>query len=268
MALYRASTLDWTAGELARLEAMRARVQARTDALAAWLPDEVGFIKTNDRVEGGLPHTRGTAIVFGDDLPEDDATLDELYFHELFHVISRRNMQRRDEFYALVGFQRCTRLNLPRELWRARITNPDAPVDAYAAPFAERWVMPRLMSNSATYEAGKDGFTAYFDLRFLVMTRDARGVCRVVREDGEALVLSVEDGAAAVLAASGGNTGYVLHPEELVADNFAQLMTGQRDVASPAVHERLRVFLGVPVDVLRPAEADTDAYPVPYPVEP
>jgi hypothetical protein len=40
----------------------------------------------------------------------------------------------------------------------------------------------------------------------------------------------------------GRNTGYIIHPEEILAENFAQLATGKTG-PTPEVHERLRAAL-------------------------
>ena len=52
---------------------------------------------------------------------------------------------------------------------------------------------------------------------------------------------------------TGGNTGYLIHPEEALADNFALLIVGSdRPVPSPWVLEKLRSWLDIPQEVLPP----------------
>lgn len=41
----------------------------------------------------------------------------------------------------------------------------------------------------------------------------------------------------------GRNTGYVIHPEEIIAENFALLVTGKRDLPSPEVIAKIRQVL-------------------------
>jgi hypothetical protein len=43
----------------------------------------------------------------------------------------------------------------------------------------------------------------------------------------------------------GRNTNYVIHPEEILADNFALLMMDKRDVPSPEILEKMRRALGL-----------------------
>jgi hypothetical protein len=246
--LYAGAARAWTDEERARLDAMVARNRARLDLVAAWLPDEIGFIKATADVEGGLPHTRGAAIVFGAGLPREDSTLDDIFFHELFHVLSRRNAARHDELYALIGFEPCTRIDLPGYLVPRRITNPDAPIDRHVVPIVagDRYVLPRLMSNSDLYDAARPRFSSYFDLRFVLIERDGRGRCRAVRK-GRAPVFVEPDVAAAILRLrAGANTEYFFHPEEILADNFVQLMRGAVDLPDPSVHRRLAEWLRLP----------------------
>ena len=42
----------------------------------------------------------------------------------------------------------------------------------------------------------------------------------------------------------GRNTDYIIHPEEILAENFALLMIGKRDVASPEILDKMRSALG------------------------
>jgi hypothetical protein len=41
----------------------------------------------------------------------------------------------------------------------------------------------------------------------------------------------------------GRNTGYIIHPEEVLADNFALLLLGRTAVKSPHILDRLRASL-------------------------
>jgi hypothetical protein len=245
--LYRSSTQAWTEAERGRLAAMVERVRARTDAVASWLPEEIGFIKVTDAVEGGFPHTRGTAIIWGPSLPESDATLDYIFFHELWHVLSRRNAARRDEMYALIGFSACSAVDWPQELLDARLTNPDAPQDRHVIPYEDGfYLLPRLMASAPRYdETLEEGFGAYLMPQFVLADRDADGRCVPLREIEALMTFDIRAAAPYVFAAAGRNTNYIIHPEEILADNFAQLMVGRADVADPDVHARLAAWLGI-----------------------
>lgn len=244
---YAAAVEAWSDADAARLDALVARNRAQLDALAPWLPDTVLFIHASDAIDGGLPHTRANAIVMGPVLPGTDAGLDGLFLHELFHVLSRHATPAvRAELYGLIGFERCTRLHLPRGLRMHGISNPDVEDAAFTvavdAPDGRtRALMPFLSANPPRYAAGKPAFEDYFELVFLDMTRSATGACTLRR--GADAQLSPGEVRDALYAHTGRNTGYIFHAEETLADNFSYLMLGRTDLPDMWVLDRLRARL-------------------------
>lgn len=238
-----ANVLPWSAEERARLDAMIARVSPRLAALAPWLPARVQIAKLRIEASSGADFTRGNTIFLAGLKPTEDA-MDERFFHELFHILSRNNPARRDELYAIVGFQRCTPLTLDSAL-RARIlTNPDAPVVEYASDIIvdgqAAWATPLMVADLSRYTPRSDLFD-HVELQFMPLRRDAQGQCTA---DPGSMLTQAQLGAA-VIAHAGANTMYVLHPEELVADNFAQMMVGRRDAPSPEIYGRLATLLNI-----------------------
>ncbi len=252
-ALYAAEILPWTDAERARLEAMLVRVGPGVTSVQRWLPQDVLLVKNSDRIDGGLPHTRVNAIFFGPDLPEGDAALDEIFFHELFHVLSRQaartDAAQQDALYGIIGFERCMSLDLPAEVRARMFTNPDAPdvnhvLQAQGQP-ADIYLTPLLTADPAHYDPSITRLFDYFELDFIKVRRDAAtGRCSAVIENG-ALADFGDQGVPLLFARAGANTDYVLHPEEMMADNFAQLMMGRTDAPNPEVQQRLATLLGI-----------------------
>ncbi len=236
----------WTDAETARLEAMLVRRGAQLQALARWLPENVLITKSNGGADTSLPHTRGNAINMGQQLPATDEGLDGLFFHELFHVLSRRNAARHDEMYAIVGFVPCV-VDLPADVRAQTVTNPDAPLLRWAtAPDANgRSIVPVLFGNPPRWDPAQPQFGRYFNLRFLQATRNDAGQCAVTIENGQPVDVPGDQAVPAIHAVAGANTNYVLHAEELLADNFSQLMMGRTDAPNPEVQARLATFLGI-----------------------
>jgi len=238
-----ANVLPWTEAERARLNAMIERVSPRFAALAPWLPERVQIASFRITASSGADFTRGNTIFLSSLKPTDEA-LDDRFFHELFHILSRHNPARRDEFYALVGFQRCTPMTLEGDLRARVLTNPDAPRVEYASNIRigdrETWATPLIVADLSRYTPRSDLFD-HVAVQFTPLRRDAEGQCTV--DAGS--TLTQEQLGTAVIARAGNNTSYVLHPEELVADNFAQMMMGRRDAPSPEIYDRLAALLNI-----------------------
>lgn len=248
--VYAGATQAWTSAENERLRLMVVRHRPRLNQLAGWLPDTVYFIKGSRAIEGGIPHTRGDGIFFGPQLPESDEALDGLFMHELFHVLSRHSASRHDELYGIIGFVRCP-AELPQSMRDRGITNPDAPAVQHASPMSQSdatlLATPLLFADPARYDPSKQNLGQYFDPELQLLRRGADGKCR----PAEGVSMSQDAIREAIFARSGRNTNYMFHPEELMADNFSQMMMG-RSVADPWVHERLAVLLGVDSPARRP----------------
>jgi len=41
----------------------------------------------------------------------------------------------------------------------------------------------------------------------------------------------------------GRNTGYIIHPEETLANNFVHLMTGKQDLKNPEIPKKIEAIL-------------------------
>lgn len=244
-AVYAAAPQAWSAEERARLEAMIARRGPQTAILSDYLPDRILLVKTDGSADTSLPHTRANAINLGQALNPDDDALDTLFFHELFHVLSRENSARHADMYALIGFRRCA-FTPPPELADAMITNPDAPDVAWGAPLGEDLLVPVLIADPARYDPAQPDFGSYFDLRFYRAEGEGED-CELTLQDGAPVAVAPQEAMAAIQAAAGRNTTYVLHPEEILADNFAQAMMGRTgEVPDPQVHAALLSWLDIP----------------------
>lgn len=238
-----ANVLPWSSEERVRLDAMIARVSPRLADLAPWLPERVQIARFRTESSSGADFTRGDTIFLAGLKPTDEA-MDERFFHELFHIISRSHEARRHEFYAIVGFEVCTPLVLDDALRARVLTNPDAPIVEYASQveISNRtvWVTPVMVADLGRYTPRSDLFD-HVELQFLALSRGEGGRCVA---DTSSTLTQAELGAA-VISRAGGNTNYVLHPEELVADNFAQMMMGRRDAPSPEIYSRLATLLNI-----------------------
>jgi len=229
----------WSEAEKARVEAAFAAIERRASAFHLGLPDPILVVKTTGAEEGDAAYTRGEAVV----LPQSKADLEakameKLLAHEIFHILSRRRPELRKKLYPLVGFEPCTPVELPAELKPRKITNPDAPLfDARIELDIEGTKLqaaPVLFSRRARYDAKAGGeFFRYLTFRLLVIEPRGRGWA-AAKMEGKPRLLEPEK-FPGYSAKTGRNTGYIIHPEEILADNFVLLLEGREDVPSPEI---------------------------------
>ncbi|HEX4440461.1 MAG TPA: hypothetical protein VH854_10355 [Thermoanaerobaculia bacterium] len=241
---------DWTPAELELLRPMLEAFRAKTAKWKMDLPAEVLFLKTTGREEGRAAYCRGAAVVLPQNMiagkPQDLRTT---VFHELFHVYSSHHPEMRGALYAVVGYEVCPEFVLPPELARRKLTNPDAPrMDAFIRLRVGGETVaaaPILLGRSDLYDEKIGGaFFRQMDFRFLALAEDPAGGWRVATGPGAAggarLIAPAE--APGYMDRIGHNTQYVIHPEEILADNFVLLADGAK-APSPDILEKLNAVL-------------------------
>lgn len=245
------NVLPWTAAEKLRVEAIVASLTAELEKLDVPFPARVLLVKTTGLEEEGIAHTRANAVMLSRrSLSATDAELAGLLAHELFHVVSRHDRALRARAYRIIGFRLCPEITLPARLMPIRITNPDAPVnDAYIEVVVEgkpAQAMPVLLSRSPKFDAsiGRDIVDYWLPKLLVVEAADATGRMRPVLRDGEAVLLAISE-VSGFAEQVGRNTAYIIHPEEILADNFALMVTG-RSVESPELLRKLREVFARP----------------------
>ncbi|MFN4080656.1 MAG: hypothetical protein ACK4NS_07120 [Saprospiraceae bacterium] len=152
-------------------------------------------------------------------------------FHELFHVWSRYNPERRGELYRLIGFETLPydRLLMPDTLRRLLLHNPDGvnfaqKMNLRLREGANRDVVPVIRADHYGYKKGRSAFFSYlkFDLYYIEST--PAGAWRLLtREDGVS-TLHPSDDMDDFFRQIRDNTNYIIHPDEVLADNFSLLM--------------------------------------------
>ncbi|HEV7928035.1 MAG TPA: hypothetical protein VGR14_21975 [Verrucomicrobiae bacterium] len=238
--------LDWDVGERELVQSALAQLQPRLDALALPFPESISFIKTTGAEEGGAEYTRGTAII----LPQSElkktqrANLRDTIAHELFHVLSRKNQALKEKLYAVIGFQPCGEIIFPPELAERKLTNPDAPRNDHCIRLKmgdeSLWAVPILFSKSARYDVARGGeFFQYLNLQFLVVERKDEGPSAKAAYDSSHPRLLSAGQVSGFYEQVGRNTGYIIHPEEILADNFKLFLLQQKNVPSPEILQKL-----------------------------
>ncbi len=239
-----AQVVAWTAEEQMTLGRAAAAVAERLQPFRLPFPAKIVLIKTTGKEEGNAAYCRENAIVLPTQmLRQRPAALERLLIHELFHVLSSHNPELRSKLYAIVGFTTCGPVPMPPSLRGRKLTNPDAPqLDAYIKLTVEGEdvsAVPVLYASSETYDVKRGG--TFFDyLTFRLMVVEAAGEqWRPALRDGQPQLL--EPGSTpSFLEQIGKNTRYIIHPDEILADNFVHLVNQTKELASPGIVASMR----------------------------
>ncbi len=245
----KSSVLPWTDKDKAQLTKAYEQVGKSLKGYSLPLPKQIMMIKTSGNEEAHAAYTRANAIMFGkSQLAYDEGRMQYLLFHELFHVLSRADSELKHNLYRVIGFHQANDLQFPKSLKEIKLTNPDAPInDHYIQLMHDNKLIktvPVLFSKSANYDMKKGGeFFNYLSFKLLVVDHDVKsGQMTPVMINGKPVLLSAKD-VPDFSKQIGQNTGYIIHPEEILADNFSFLMTKRPELKSPQIVKKIKQIL-------------------------
>ena len=220
------------------------RLRPKLESFRIPLPKTVLLVQMSGKEEANAAYTRGTAIM----LPKSriqklkpDA-LDRLLLHELFHVLSRNAPELRRDLYRIIGFHVCDPMALPPAMADLKLTNPDAPLIDCRIELTDDgetcWAAPILYSSSATYDAvKKPPLFQYLTFR-LMKLEEHDGRWRPLLKEGEPILIDPAQ-SKSFADQIGQNTKYIIHPDEVLADNFVFLVMQTEKLPSPEIIERM-----------------------------
>lgn len=239
----------WKEEEKAQVEAALLTLRGGLEKLSLPELGAVYLIRTTGEEEGKAAYTRSNAIVLPDRMLQgSEIPLPRLLAHELFHVLSRNDPALRSDLYGAIGFRPCGEIELPPDLRVRKITNPDAPgkdhcirVEVGGKSIS---AVPIVFSRTDTYDVRRGGEVFdYMQFRLMEVTADSSlpVAVAVIGPDGPRM-LEVSQ-VSGFFEQVGRNTTYIVHPEEILADNFALLALGERNVPSPEVLGKIEEIL-------------------------
>ena len=242
---------DWTEADVKKLEGSLEHIAILFRDRSLPFPVTIQLIKSTGAEEGNAAYTRGTAIVIPQvELGKSREELEKLVCHELFHVLTRTAPDLRRKLYAIIGFAECEEVIFPPELAPRKITNPDAPRNDHFISVQndghQSLVIPILFANAQSYDVKRGGeFFDYLKFQFLAVEKAAKpGTVKVIYENGFPKLIEPQ-AVTGFLEQVGKNTQYIIHPEEILADNFALLVLAEQNPPSPEVlHKMEKVLFG------------------------
>ena len=237
--------LDWTKDEKITFGETFKKIKELGKPYNLEFPETVYFVKTTGREEGMASYCRNkSVVVISQPMALEKENLLNLCIHELFHIYSKNNLDVREKLYNSIGYFKTGSLELPASLKKIKITNPDSVVNNYYFSGTVNGkttnVMPLLLAGSP-YDEKKGGeFFEY--MVFLFAEVELGDVCTIATENGN-LKLIQFDQVTDYMEKVGMNTEYIIHAEEILADNFVILLNGTTDIPSPQVIASMKEIL-------------------------
>lgn len=239
---------DFSPAEIKLIEGVFKRVFLLCEKISPSIfPTQIKLIKTKGKHYGdGVFYTREDCIIIPANELESFKALSftEVMLHEVAHIYSRNNPEKRRQLYDLIGFKKidCTTetLKFPTNLQKRVLLNPDGIDYTYAVRLTENadssfLCLPIITSNEEQFIDQKKEFFNYLDFKLYPVRKtkngefeiffsgyNQQGINPFFREDFKA---QIKD-----------NTTYIIHPDEILADNFMLLLL--RDTATPKYDEK------------------------------
>jgi hypothetical protein len=241
------NVIPWTDDDVQLLTPVLTAMAKKLEPWTLNLPPEVLLVKTTGREEGRAAYCRGAAIVVPENMIGKNTTLLERVLpHEIFHVASSHNRALREALYRVVGFKPCNEVALPEGLQARKLTNPDAPVNDHYITVAidgrPTELLPVIFSKAEHYDAKRGGtLFSYLEFKLMVL-ENYNGVRRPALVDGQPTLLNPKS-VQGFMDQVGKNTSYLIHPEEVLADNFVFVINERTNLPTQRIVDEMAKVL-------------------------
>jgi hypothetical protein len=221
-------------------KAMNEAFQLVSKVAPKYFPEEIRLIKTKaHHYDAEMYYTRENCIVIPAPILKQknyDAFLQTM-LHEISHIVTRLNPNVKAQLYALVGFKKIEMpLEIPEALRRRMLTNPDGVDLNWATPLTSAtgtsvFTLPLLYAKDTLFDPKKPDFGDYLGWNYYELAPSADNKTLVVQTIGARQQSTLDTRGINDLFMKNYNTAYIIHPDEIVADNFSLLMLSQKKPA-------------------------------------
>lgn len=207
-------------------------------------PDTIYLLKTTAKEEAEvLGYTRANYIVLSTNIIKRSIyEIEETLIHELFHVLTRNNPKFRKDIYTIIGFKLCNKIEYPANIADYKITNPDAPLNDSFIRLKkgnENVDCSMIIYSKKQYRSGS--FFEYINVDFLVLeNNENKREAKLI--NGEPVILSFKE-VQGFFEQVGKNTRYIIHPEEILAENFVSAMYNDKNLPDQFIVNEIRKLL-------------------------
>jgi CYTH domain-containing protein len=193
------------------------------------LPDTLFLVKTKGHHYGASTfYTRTNGIIIPQyELDEkNEAMMVNVLLHEIFHIYSRNHPHKRSKLYKAIGFEALNLpLQIPSPLQSRILLNPDGVNWKYGINFplpndSMVRAIPLIISKKTHYE--EDNYFDHLEFQLYPVTLQ-NDTFHVQVADGWRSPLPPVALLQGFHDQIGDNTAYIIHPDEILADNFVLL---------------------------------------------
>jgi hypothetical protein len=218
------SVLPWTEEEKKFVSDVFIKATQYVTAISGEiLPDNITLIKCNMNHYGeGVFYTREKAIIIPlNTLQKQDAyDFLQTMLHEIFHIYSRYNPKKRDKLYTRIGYKAIAAPKFPEVIESRILLNPDGVNYNYAIDLKDKTTskpvtaIPIIYSKMLNFSPKQTDFFEYLQFSLFAVED---GEVQTTRNGESTIAIKNLDGFYEQI---GSNTEYIIHPDEVLADNF------------------------------------------------
>jgi hypothetical protein len=229
---------DFTTSERKKIDPILQEIFTTCQKVAPGIfPERIRLIKTTAKHYGeGVYYTREDCIVIPIDVLEnfEAEEFKKTMYHEVWHIVSRQNPKLQAAAYALIGFtpQPTVPIKMPKRLRERLLYNPDGVDMNWQIRLKSKspdgqvvTCIPLLHTTSDGFTSAKPTFFSYVEFNLYpisggkVLTNADSLTSPIKLSEEPSFFQQITD-----------NTNYIIHPDEVIADNFMFIMTTSDDV--------------------------------------
>ena len=207
-------------------------------------PDEIILVKTSMKEELNMAaYTRKNWIAIGEKYINEAADVEIQYLlaHELFHLMTRKSIEFKRATYATIGFKVTDHeILLPTDIITKRISNPDIERRDSYVELTVNGELTKCVQIVYTIKPFTGGNVFdYLCVGFIPLNEDLIPVIT----NGQTVIINTSEVSEEFHQKVGNNTDYTIDPEEVLADNFAYLITEKEGLPDSRITDNLKKAL-------------------------
>ncbi len=212
-------------------------------------PKSIHLIKSDgNRYGPSVYYTRENAIIIPQNVLKEQNPQRFLstMLHEIFHIYSRYNPEKRKALYELIGFKKAaSKIKYNSFTMERYLTNPDGIdfdylIDLETKKGEKVQAIPLIYSNKDSYNPEITTFFAYVSFG-LIEVKFKNGTYWIPEDNRPNDVTQYTNFYTQI----GENTGYIIHPDEILADNFIYLAKATENPASLKEYKSQEVLMQI-----------------------